>query len=168
MNQPNSGDLPPRVAALDLRNGRDWLQAAEAAYSKGDTQQAYAAAVIGTGFIGLAHTTSSLASMAEVSQVRSAILSMSDEPETTLAEAIDREKRAEAEARPHVVDLASLPFLGFTEDGHPMGGPVPDDVQAPALVARCGGPGACGACAREMTAAVLDHLGESAREADRG
>lgn len=87
----------------DLAEGRWWLKRAAQLFASEDvgSTQAYTAAVIGNGFIGLAHTTSSLASMAEVSQVRSAILTMSDEPETTLGEAIEREKRAAAEARPH-------------------------------------------------------------------
>lgn len=90
----------------DIDLGRGWLnRAAEMLDScedhVSDAEFAYAAAVIGNGFIGLAHAERAAASMAETSQVRQAILTMSDEPETTLAEAIAREKRAEAEARPH-------------------------------------------------------------------
>jgi len=147
VNKINPGDLPHRVAALDLANGRDWLGAAEKAYSEGDISRAYAAAVIGNGFVGLAHTVRASASMAEVSQVRQAILTLSDEPETTLGEAIAREQRAEAEARPHADEASPLPFVGFTDHGHAVGSPVPDDVPWPDAVARCGGPVVCGACA---------------------
>lgn len=88
-----------RATELDLANGRDWLQAAESAYSKGDIDQARAAAMIGTGYVQLAHTTRSFASMDETAQVRKAILSLSDEP--ALGAAAEREERAAAEARPH-------------------------------------------------------------------
>jgi len=153
--------------AEDLHEGRGWLnRAAERLDAAEDSvsaaEFAYAAAVIANGFIGLAHAERALASMNEVSQVRQAILSLPDEPETTLGEAIAREKRAAAEARPHD-DEPELPFLGFTADGHPVGGPVPDDVPRPALVARCGGPAICGAC--------MDDAGDlrrAAREAGRG
>lgn len=80
-----------------------------------------------------------------------------------LSAAGQRQARAEAEARPHDDEPEAPPFLGFTRDGHPVGGPVPDDVPRPALVARCGGPMACGAC--------MDDAGDlrrAAREAGRG
>jgi uncharacterized protein YegL len=96
----------------DLKQGRTWLnRAAEMLDScedhRSDAEFARAAAIIGNGFIALAHAERAAVSMAETSQMRQAILTMSDEPETTLGEAIEREKaiareeRLEAEARPH-------------------------------------------------------------------
>lgn len=85
----------------DLSLGRRWLSRAAGAISAGQdsppsaVQFARAAAMIGSGFVALAHA----AERAETSQVRQAILSLSDEP--TLAAAAEREARAVAEARPH-------------------------------------------------------------------
>lgn len=103
--------------ADDLATGRKWLNDAAQLFDTQvvDSNRAYTAAVIGNGFIGLAHTAASLASMTEVSQVRSAILSLSDEPESTLGEAIAREQRAVAEALPH--DDEPMHILGPDPDG---------------------------------------------------
>lgn len=166
MNQPKQ--------STDLDLGRKWLnRAAEALSGSEDFLDAgafaRAAATVGSGFVALAHAERAAASAAEVSEVRQAILSLSDEPLTAEEEHRRRQERAEAEARPHVVDLASLPFLGFTEDGHAIGGPVPDDAQPPSLVARCGGPAVCGVCAGDVAAAVRKHqLAASVRETGRG
>lgn len=97
----------------DFNLGRGWLnRAAEMLDScedhVSDAEFARAAAAIGAGFIALAHAERAAASAAEVSEVRQAILSLSDEPETTLGEAIAREKRAEDEARPHDNEPGSL------------------------------------------------------------
>lgn len=152
----------------DLHIGRGWLNRAadrlnQAEDSVSAVEFAYAAAIIGNGFIALAHAERAAVSMAEASQMRQAVLTLSDEPETTLAEAVERERRAAAEARPHDDEqprgeaayllegddevATPLPFLGFTTHGHAVGGPVPDDVHLPSAVARCGGPAVCSACA---------------------
>lgn len=98
----------------DLHQGRGWLNRAAEVLDGcedhvSDAEFAHAAAIIGNGFIALAHAERALVSMAETSQVRQAILSLSDEPETTLGEAIAQEKRAEDEARPHDNELVPVP-----------------------------------------------------------
>lgn len=99
----------------DLDLGRGWLRTAERRFGEDENPAAaHAAAAIGSGFVHLALAELSASSMAETSQVRQAILTMSEEPETTLAEAIEREKRAEAEARPRdVVSLHAALALGI-------------------------------------------------------
>lgn len=119
----------------NLNLGRGWLnRAAEMLDScedhRSDAEFAHAAAIIGNGFIALAHAERAAASMAEVSQVRQAILTMSDEPEMTLVEAVEREKRAEAEARPHDDEPKPPPCTGCF-------GPFSDGTHGPGCTQRC-------------------------------
>jgi len=101
-----------RATKLDLANGRDWLQAAESAYSKGDIDQARAAAMIGSGYVALAHAERAARSSA------------------TLDAAAERVRRAADEARPHDDDLFlrvedALSWIddpkGATPEQHPGG-----------------------------------------------
>jgi hypothetical protein len=108
MNDPHTqrdlGNVTPEgvsasCESADLDNGRQWLEAAEEHWTQGRNDAAYAAAVIGNGFIGLAHTTASLGSMRDLKRRQEAMLDALVADEPTLGAAIARERQVAEESR---------------------------------------------------------------------
>lgn len=105
----------------DLDAGRTWLNRAASALNRLEDSSpesvayAHAAAMTGHGFVALAHAARSFEAMDSSAQMTArqiaAIDALTDEmlPAATLGEAIEREKRAAAEARPHDDELVPVP-----------------------------------------------------------
>jgi hypothetical protein len=61
------------------------------------------------------------------------------------------EDGTEADTQGRTIDRTR--FLGFTSHGHPVDcREIPEGIEAPDLVARCGGPAICAVCARDAEA----------------
>lgn len=119
------------TANEDLHCARGWLNRASDVLTGAEDylsalEYAHAAAVIGNGFVNLAHATRALEAMGQASEVAArqlvAFVAIADAADRTgdptLEAAAEREARAEAEARPHDDEQ--------TEAGH-VWMPYPDE-----------------------------------------